>query len=139
MDYFFQSCGLRIDLSLNKLYCREPELRDPVSELRRPQYLATGNAPIVSAFGDTVWGDGAVLIISKNLPLKGKFFEMVSWGGLGGLAPLRNLRYPCLAPRGASPPRNLRYPCLAPAARRADGEKFKNEPQGSYRPKNLTI
>ena len=40
---------------------------------------------------------------------------------------------------GASPPRNLRYPCLAPAARRTDGEKSKNEPQGSYRPKNLTI
>ena len=35
--------------------------------------------PIVSAFGDTVWGGGAVIIISKNLPLKGKFFEMVSW------------------------------------------------------------
>ena len=35
----------------------------------------------------TVWGDGAVLIISKNLPLKGKFFEMVSWVGLGGLGP----------------------------------------------------
>ena len=77
----------------------------------------------------TVWGDGAVLIISKNLPLKGKFFEMV--------------RYPCLAPQGGSgglrPLRNLRYPCLAPAARRTDGEKSKNEPQGSYRPKNLTI
>ena len=27
------------------------------------------------------------LIISKNLPLKGKFFEMVSRGCLGGLAP----------------------------------------------------
>ena len=25
--------------------CREPELRDPVSELRRPQCLATGNPP----------------------------------------------------------------------------------------------
>ena len=51
---------------------------------------------------------------------------MVSWGGLGGLAPLRNLRYPCLAPRGglggfapqespfitrALPPQR---PCLAP-------------------------
>ena len=27
----------------------------------------TRPTPIVSAFGDTVWGDGAVLIISKNL------------------------------------------------------------------------
>ena len=51
---------------------------------------------------------------------------MVSWGGLGGLAPLRNLRYPCLAPREglggfapqesplitrALPPQR---PCLAP-------------------------
>ena len=79
-----------------------------------------------------VWGGGAVLIISKNLPLKGKFFEMVSWGGLGGLAPLRNLRYPCLAPRGGLggfAPRNLRYLCLAPAGRRTDGEKSKNEPK----------
>ena len=57
---------------------------------------------------------------------EGKFFEMVSWGGLGGLAPLRNLRFPCLAPRGglggfapqesplitrALPPQR---PCLAP-------------------------
>ena len=58
--------------------------------------------PIVSAFGDMVWGDGAVLIISKNLSLKGKFFEMVSWGGLGELCPPRNLRYPCLAHRGGS-------------------------------------
>ena len=36
------------------------------------------------------------LIISKNLPLKGKFFEMVSRAlpprGSGGLGPLRNLR-----------------------------------------------
>ena len=46
---------------------------------------------------------------------------MVSWGGLGGRSPPRNLRYPCLAPRGGGsgglrPLRNLRYPCLAPAA-----------------------
>ena len=52
-----------------------------------------------SAFGDTdgeffaqifSWGGrggGAVFFISKNLPLKGKFFEMVSWGGLGVFAP----------------------------------------------------
>ena len=90
-----------------------------------------------SAFGDTdgeffaqifSWGGrggGAVFFISKNLPLKGKFFEMVSWGGLGGLCPPRNLRYPCLAPQGGSgglgPPgisvtRALppQRPCLAP-------------------------
>ena len=79
------------------IYCREPELRDPVSELRRPQYLATGNPPIVSAFGDTVWGGGAVLIISKNLPLKGKFFEMVSLRGLEWLCPSQEspLPVPC--------------------------------------------
>ena len=52
---------------------------------------------------------------------KGKFFEMVSWGGLGRLAPLRNLRYPCLAPRGGSgglrpPGISVNYPCLASAA-----------------------
>ena len=66
---------------------------------------------------NTVWGGGAVIIISKNLPLKGKFFEMVSWGGLGGLAPLRNLRYPCLAPRGvwgASPPQESPLPVPCP-------------------------
>ena len=83
--------------------------KPPLRNLRYP-CLAPGG----------LWGDGAVLIISKDLRLKGKFFEMVSWGGLGGLAPLRNLRYPCLAPRGGSgglrPLRNLRYPCLAPAA-----------------------
>ena len=74
------------------MYCREPELQDLVSELR----LATGKPPIVSAFGDTVWGSGAVIIISKNLPLKGKFFEMVSRalppGGVWGAWPPRNLR-----------------------------------------------
>ena len=48
---------------------------------------------------------------------EGKFFEMVSWGGLGGLAPLRNLRYPCLAPRGglggfAPQESPLPVPCL---------------------------
>ena len=91
---------------------------------------------------------------------EGKFFEMVSWGrlgwlappesplpvpcppggGLGGEAPLRNLCYQCLAPEGiwggGAPLRNLRYPYLAPCT---DGEKSKNEPQASYRPKNLTI
>ena len=49
----------------------------------------------------------------------GKCFEMLSWGGLVGRSPTRNLRYACLAPGGfwgASPPRNLRYPCLAPLA-----------------------
>ena len=43
-----------------------------------------------------VWGDGAVLIISKKLPLKGKFFEMVSRAlpprGVWGAWPPRNLR-----------------------------------------------
>ena len=52
---------------------------------------------------------------------KGKFFEMVSWGGLGGFAPFRNLRYLCLAPRGGSgglrpPGISVNYPCLASAA-----------------------
>ena len=97
----------------------------PVNELRRPQYLATGNPPIVSAFGDTVWGGGAVLIISKNLPLKGKFFEMVSWGGLGGLCPPQESPLPVPCPQGGSgglrPPGisvtralPLQRPCLAP-------------------------
>ena len=34
----------------------------------------------------------------KKFARKGKFFEMLSWGGLGGPSPPRNLRYPCLAP-----------------------------------------
>ena len=68
-----------------------------------------------------LWGDGAVLIISKNLPLKGKFFEMVSWGGLGGRSPPQEspLPVPCppgglggFAPSGIS----VNYPCLASAA-----------------------
>ena len=94
--------------------------RRPICFMRRP------STPCQGFSRRRVWGDGAVLIISKNLPLKGKFFEMVSWGGLGGLAPLRNLRYPCLAPRRglggfapqesplitrALPPQR---PCLAP-------------------------
>ena len=46
---------------------------------------------------------------------------MVSWGGLGGLAPLRNLRFPCLAPGGglgglAPSGISVNYPCLASAA-----------------------
>ena len=71
-------------------------------------------------------GDGAVFFISKNLPLKGKFFEMVSWGGLGGLAPPGISVTRALPPGGvwgawppqesplitrASPPQR---PCLAP-------------------------
>ena len=54
-------------------------------------------------------------IISKNLPLKGKFFEMVSRalppGGVWGAWPPRNLRslhVPCLRSGRALPP------CLAP-------------------------
>merc|ERR1711990_1050477 len=63
----------------------------------------------------------------KKFARRGKFFEMVSWGVWGGFAPLRNLRYPCLAPRGgvwgASPPQESplitralppQRPCLAP-------------------------
>ena len=34
----------------------------------------------------------------KKICPEGKFFEMLSWGGLGGRSPPRNLRYPCLAP-----------------------------------------
>ena len=52
-------------------------------------------------------------IISKNLPLKGKFFEMVSRalppGGSGGLGPPGiSVNYPCLASAAAVPcPRAL--------------------------------
>ena len=52
-------------------------------------------------------------IISKNLPLKGKFFEMVSRalppGGSGGLGPPEiSVHYPCLASAAAVPcPRAL--------------------------------
>ena len=35
----------------------------------------------------------------KKFARKGKFFEMLSWGVLGGRSPPRNLCYPCLAPR----------------------------------------
>ena len=73
-----------------------PGAGESLADKSSSSHLAPGPPPIVSAFGDTVWGDGAVLIISKNLPLKGKFFEMVSRalppGGSGGLGPLRNLR-----------------------------------------------
>ena len=53
--------------------------------------------------------------------MKGKFFEIVSWGGLGGVCPPRNLRYPCLAPRGglggfAPSGISVNYSCLASAA-----------------------
>ena len=83
--------------------------------------ISSINPPIVSAFGDTVWGDGAVLIISKNLPLKGKFFEMVSWGGLGGLAPPGISVTRALPPGGGSGGLrpsgiSVNYPCLASAA-----------------------
>ena len=73
---------------------------------------------------------------------KANFLKWCRGGVWGGLPPQESpLPVPC-PPRGvwrASPPRNLRYPCLAPAGRRTDGEKSKNELQGSYRPKNLTI
>ena len=101
------------------------KIAPPFSATRR-RAEPRGTACSAEFFRGAVWGGGAVFFISKNLPLKGKFFEMVSWGGLGGLAPLRNLRYPCLAPRGglggfapqesplitrALPPQR---PCLAP-------------------------
>ena len=63
-------------------------------------------------FRGGVWGGGAILIISKNLPLKGKFFEMVSWEGLGGQSPPQESPLPVPCPRGVwgqSPTRNLRY------------------------------
>ena len=68
-----------------------------------------------------VWGDGAVFIISKNLPLKGKFFEMVSWGVLGGLAPPGIFVTRALPPGGGlgglrPPGISVNYPCLASAA-----------------------
>ena len=68
-------------------------------------------APHQNFFVGRSEGGGAVFFISKNLPLKGKFFEMVSFGGLGGLAPpgISNTR--ALPPGGvwgAWPPRNLR-------------------------------
>ena len=73
---------------------------------------------------------------------KANFLKWCRGGVWGGLPPQESpLPVPC--PPGGSvglrPLRNLRYPCLAPAARRTDGEKSKNELQGSYRPKNLTI
>ena len=83
---------------LGPIYCRELEFHVPPAPYRRQKKGCAG-------YG----GGGAepFFFISKNLPLKGKFFEMVSWRGLGGFAPLRNLRYPCLAPGGSggrSPP-----------------------------------
>ena len=35
----------------------------------------------------------------KKFARKGKFFEMLSWGGLGGRSPHRNLRYPSFVVR----------------------------------------
>ena len=56
----------------------------------------------------------------KKFARKGKFFEMLSWGGLGGRSPPQESPLPVPCPPGgvwgASPPRNLRYPCLASAA-----------------------
>ena len=68
-------------------------------------------APHQNFFVGRSEGGGAVFFISKNLPLKGKFFEMVSWGGLGGFCPPQESRS-----GGLRPLRNLRYLCLAPAA-----------------------
>ena len=100
------------------------------------------------------------LLFSKSFQKicpEGKFFEMVSWGGLGGRSPPQESPLPVPCPSGGaeppsgicvtralppgglggrSPPRNFRYLCLAPCM---DGEKSKNEPQASCRPKNLTI
>ena len=94
----------------------------------------------------------------KKFAPEGQIFEMVSWGGLGGLSPLRNLRYPCLAPQGGLggfAPQESPLPVPCPRSGRAlpplflavdlatgrctDGEKSKNELQASYGPKNLTI
>ena len=62
------------------------KIAPPFSATRR-RAEPRGTACSAEFFRGAVWGGGAVFFISKNLPLKGKFFEMVSWGGLGGLAP----------------------------------------------------
>ena len=90
-----------------------------------------------SAFGDTDGeffaqifslggrGGGAVFFISKNLPLKGKFFEMVSWGGLRGRSPSQEVPSPMPCSQGGlgmEPPSGTsvthalppQRPCLAP-------------------------
>ena len=73
---------------------------------------------------------------------KSSFLKCCS-GGVWGAKPPQESPIPVPCPRGdlggRSPSGNLRCPCLAPAGRRTDGEKSKNEPQGSYRPKNLNI
>ena len=44
----------------------------------RPNVASTTvDAKVVFFFRGGVWGGGAVLIISKNLPFRGKFFEMI--------------------------------------------------------------
>ena len=52
----------------------------------------------------------------KKFALKGKFFEMLSWGGLGGRSPPQEPPLPVPCPRGGlggrSPLRNLRYRAL---------------------------
>ena len=63
----------------------------------------TVDAKVFFFFVRGVWGGGAVLIISKNLPLKGKFFEMVSWGGLGWLCPPQESPLPVPCPRALPP------------------------------------
>ena len=80
----------------------------------------------------------------KKFAPGGQIFGNGVVGGSGGALPPSGISVTrALPPGGGSgglrPLRNLRYPCLAPAARRTDGEKSKNELQGSYRPRNLTI
>ena len=64
-------------------------------------------------FSKNIFRSLLFFIISKNLPLKGKFFEMVSRalppGGSGGLGPPGiSVNYPCLASAAAVPcPRAL--------------------------------
>ena len=56
-----------------------------------PIFSNRENPPFVFAFGDTVWGGGAVIIISKNLPLvvcvrdSGDSFQNLLVGGRGEL------------------------------------------------------
>ena len=78
-------------------------------------------APHQNFFVGRSEGGGAVFFISKNLPLKGKFFEMVSWRGLGRLCPPQESPLPVPCPPGGSgglrpPGISVNYPCLASAA-----------------------
>ena len=70
-------------------------------------------APHQNFFVGRSEGGGAVFFISKNLPLKGKFFEMVSWGDLGGRSPPQESLLPVPCPRSD----HALPPCLAPNLR----------------------